>query len=652
MANNGLIKHSSVEELKARVRIEEVVGEHVMLKPAGAGSLKGLCPFHDEKTASFHVRPALGVYHCFGCGEGGDTIEFVQKINHLTFKEAVEYLASKYGVKLEYEDAGRGYQQRPDQSGLRQRLLAANEVAAEFFAENLQSPPAQIGRDFLARRGFGPDVAAHFGLGYAPDSWDQLLRHLRSRGFTEAEIEGAGLATRGNKGLYDRFRGRLIWPIKDQTGAIVGFGARQLKDQDGGAKYLNTPETLLYKKSTVLYGLDLAKKAISRKRRIVVVEGYTDVMAAHLAGIEEAVATCGTAFGPEHVRIVRRFLGDASDPSAGVILSSGKAHGGEVIFTFDGDAAGRKAALRAFNEDQNFASQTFVAVEPSGMDPCELRLAKGDRAVVELVENRKPLFEFVIKSVLEEIDLGTAEGRVRALRAGAPIVGQIRDRALRMEYSRALAGWIGMDEDQVYRAVAAASRGPRRAPTTDTGRIPMAAARQSAGNGRPRREDPAVRIQRQALEAALQYPFACLDQGFDAVDSQSFTTPAYAAVFQSIQAAGGLAAYRNDPRFETDKQGAAAAWVAQIRQVAGEHMDGVLTALVSAPTPQLDNPEALNNYCQGVVKALVRLDINRRAAALQAHLQRMESNDPEYGQVFQALMELEKKRRATQGDAS
>ena len=249
----------------------------------------------------------------------------------------------------------------------------------------------------------------------------------------------------GGRGIYDRFRGRLIWPIRDIAGDTIGFGARKLYEDDQGPKYLNTPETALYKKSQVLYGIDLAKRNIAKDRQLVVVEGYTDVMACHLAGIPTAVATCGTAFGTEHIKIARRLLSDDGS-------------GGEVIFTFDGDAAGQKAALRAFEEDQRFVAQTFVAVEPSGADPCELRQAKGDSAVRDLIGTRRPLFEFAIRATLKRHNLDTVEGRIAALRESAPVVAQIRDAGIRPAYARELAGWLGMPVEEVSRAVGAATK--------------------------------------------------------------------------------------------------------------------------------------------------------------------------------------------------
>jgi DNA primase len=450
----GRIRREDVQTVRERARIEDIVGEHVALKSAGVGSMKGLCPFHDEKSPSFHVRPQVGLYHCFGCGEGGDVIDFIQKTDGLPFSEAVEYLAGRVGVQLRYEEGGGP---RPGhEPGKRQRMLEAHRVAEEYYAEQLLTPEAATARAFLAERGFDRGAAEQFGVGYAPQGWDHLLRHLRGRSFTEAELTATGLMSQGNRGQYDRFRGRLVWPIREVTGDVVGFGARKLYEDDQGPKYLNTPETPLYKKSQVLYGIDLAKREIAKNKQVVVVEGYTDVMAMHLSGIGTAVATCGTAFGPDHARVVRRLMGASG--GGGIQLASGESVGGEVIFTFDGDSAGQKAAMRAFGEDQAFSAQTFVAVADGGMDPCDLRQTQGPEAVRSLVRTRQPLFEFVIRTTLQGYDLGTAEGRVAALRAAAPIPGGIRDAALRPEYTRMLAGWLGMDLETVQRAVQQATR--------------------------------------------------------------------------------------------------------------------------------------------------------------------------------------------------
>ena len=449
----GRISEADRERVRDANRIEQVVGEYVALRNAGGGNLKGLCPFHDEKTPSFQVSPARGYYHCFGCGQGGDVFAFLQELEHLTFIETVQRLAERANITLTMMEGGTSTR---SERGTRPRLLAANKAAAEFYAEQLTQPGAEPARAFLAERGFDLAAAAHFGCGYAPDGWDKLVKALTAQGFSLDELYRAGLARQGQRGPIDQFHRRLLWSLRDASGDVVGFGARRLFDDDRlEAKYVNTAETPLYKKSQVLFGLDLAKRDISRKRQVVVVEGYTDVMAMHLAGVTTAVASCGTAFGDDHISVLRRYLLDAD------VLR------GEVVYTFDGDAAGQKAALKAFESDQRFAAHTFVAVAPAGMDPCELRQAKGDEAVKALVDKRTPLFAFAITSTLQQYDLDTAEGRVAATTATIPLVARIKEATLRDEYIRLLAGWLGSELDPIRARVkefdAAAARDAKRA---------------------------------------------------------------------------------------------------------------------------------------------------------------------------------------------
>ncbi len=428
----GRIRDEDIALVRERSPVEEVVGEYLQLRSAGGGSLKGLCPFHEEKTPSFNVTPARGLFYCFSCSEGGDVIRFVQMIDHLSFAEAVERLAARAGIDLRYEQGGHVPGQEQTQ---RRRLIEAHRAAAEFYAERLVGADAGAGRAFLSSRGFEQADAQRFGIGFAPAEWDALTRHLHGRGFTDAELLSGGLASHGRRGPIDKFRGRLIWPIRDLSGDVIAFGARKLRDDDDGPKYLNTPETSLFKKSSVLYGADLAKRDIAQRRQAVIVEGYTDVMACHLAGVTTAVATSGTSFGDGHITILRRLLMDDSQ------------FRGEVIFTFDGDKAGQRAALRAFGMEEKFVTQTFVAVQPDGLDPCDLRLARGDGAVRDLIAQRVPLFEFAIRSALDDHDLNTAEGRLAALDAAAPIVGKIKDRGLRQLYAVSLDRWLGMMDE-------------------------------------------------------------------------------------------------------------------------------------------------------------------------------------------------------------
>ena len=662
----GLIRREDIEAVRERARIEDVVGEHVTLKSAGVGSLKGLCPFHDERTPSFHVRPQLGYWHCFGCGEGGDVITFIEKINHLGFAEAVEYLADRTGVQLRYEEGGAV--RRGVEPGTRQRLMDANRLAEAWFREQLATPEAQAGRDFLTARGFDRHAAAHFGVGYAPAGWDNLARHLRGAGYTEAELVDSGLCSRGGQDgrrVYDRFRGRLIWPIRDVTGATVGFGARKLAEDDQGPKYLNTPETPVFHKSQVLYGLDLAKREVARSHRIVVVEGYTDVMAAHLSGVTTAVATCGTAFGADHVRVVRRLLGDIDDPAAGVVTGQGReARGGEVIFTFDGDAAGQKAALRAYAEDQRFATQTFVAVDPGGLDPCDLRMKEGDSGIPRLLSRRVPLFEFVIRTSLSHLDLDTSEGRVRGLRSAAPVVAGIRDRALKREYTRRLAGWLGLPDAEVHSAVQAAGRRSQQPSAVRGGQWP---ADDTAGpdaaapvRGLPPVTDPVEQLEREALAVIVQFPVAAHQAGADELGADSFGQLTHRAVYEAVAAAGGTGevpglvqqAVAAGMGEQEAQRRATLRWLQQVRDGAIGLVEAAITELAVAPLPlptirgrgtEVD-ALGLDRYAKGVLSSLAIMGINRQLVEMRSRHRRMSPQDEGYRELFSQIAALEQRR--------
>ena len=600
----GRIKDEDVQHIRDHAPIDDVVGEYVQLKSAGGGQKKGLCPFHDEKSPSFHVTPSKGYFHCFGCQTGGDVIAFLMKIDHLTFTETIERLADRIGYTLRYEESGSA---PSGPSVNRSRLVAANALAATFFQEQLNtSPDAAHGRDLLTKRGFDKNACQTFGVGYAPDSWDALTKHLRAAGYSIEELELAGLSKMGERGPIDKFRNRLTWPIRDISGDVVGFGARKLAsdEEDQGPKYLNTSETPIYKKSQVLYGLDMAKKEIAKKRQVVIVEGYTDVMAAHLAGITTAVATCGTAFGAEHIRIIRRLLMDDD------------AFRGEVIFTFDGDAAGQKAAMRAFSEDQKFVTQTFVAVEPDGLDPCDLRQIKGDLALRDLIAKRVPLFEFAIRTELKLHNLTTAEGRVNALNATAPLVAQIRDKSLRPEYSRLLAGWLGIEVEIVTSAVSQGAR--RSAPTAvqpDEDQVDQ--------SWRPHPQEPRLLLEREVLKARLQMPD--LVTTWSEIEEAAFTHPAYVEMKRVIDAH--------------------ASSTIQIDEVSDERMKTLFTELTVEPIRS--DGEVSARYIESIVARLREVGISRAIADLKSNLQRLNpvENPDEYNAAFASLVALETTRR-------
>ena len=600
----GRIRNEDVVLVRERARIDEVVREHVSLKSAGGASLKGLCPFHDEKSPSFHVTPSKGFWYCFGCGEGGDVIGFLQKIEHLSFSEVVEKLAGKYNIQLRYDESSN---RTGINTGQRTRLVEANKLASEFFAQNLNSPEAETGRKFLTERGFDKAAAQKFGVGYALKGWDSLTNHLKQKGFSEAELTLAGLSVAGQRGVYDRFRGRLTWPIRDASGDVVGFGARRLYDDDQGPKYLNTPETPVYKKSQVLYGIDLARKDIASSKQAVIVEGYTDVMACHLAGVTTAVATCGTAFGEDHARVLRRFLMDQEQLR------------GEIIYTFDGDEAGRKAALKAFNLDQSFVAQTFVAVESTGLDPCELRQKSGNDAIVALVKSRVPLFEFVIKSTIASFDLNTAEGRVSALRAAAPVVAGIKDVALRPEYTRMLAGWLGADSNTVVQAVGAA--------TNSRSRVNLAVEANQPEKKEVLQDTVETSMERECLKLTFQFS-DLVKTWFSQLTPDCFSNQKYREIFESISNTelNDISANTAHDATEDENQ----------------------RALIAALSVEEFKANVDPRYVDSVFARVLEINAGRTIADLKSQLQRLDpaTQNQEHDRMFQQLLSVEEFRRA------
>ncbi len=617
----GRIRESDVDEVRSRTDIATVIGEQVQLKPAGVGSLKGLCPFHDERSPSFTVRPAVGRYHCFGCGESGDVYSFLMQLDHLTFPDAVESLAARLNFTLTYEDG-----QPQQDTANRVRLLEANRVAAEFFAAQLPTPAAQPGQRFLTERHFDEQAAARFGVGWAPKSWDALTKHLRGLGFQDAELAAAGLVSSGDRGVYDRFRGRLVWPIRDLTGAVVGFGARRLLEDDPGPKYLNTPETPVYHKSQVLYGLDLAKRDIARSGQVVVVEGYTDVMACHLAGVGTAVATCGTAFGVDHIKVLRRVLGDESGH-------------GEVVFTFDPDAAGQKAAVKAFAEEQRFSARTFVAVGADGLDPSDLRQTRGDEAVRSMLTTKRPMFEYMIRRALDAHDLDSVEGRAAALREAAPIVAEIRDPEVRPGYTRELARWLGMDLAAVERVVRRGRTADRREPER-RGRTeaPAPAPTRPAASLRSLPDDPATRLEREALMMIVQVPHLVGGELIHRASGAGFHNATLAvvrdAITSQLEALGGPG------------------WLERLTAEVPETVAPIVQELAFLELPVRGGAEEqLARTAKQTVAALVDRHLLRQKADLVRQLQRTEgaADADRLRELRQRLVGVEADRRLLRG---
>lgn len=628
----GRIPDSDIQAIRERAPIDEIVGEYVQLKPAGYDSLKGLSPFKDEKTPSFHVRPQRGYYHCFSTGKGGDVFSFLMEMEQVSFPEAVEAVAQKIGYHINYQGGSTGA--RDEKPGTRRRLIAANKAAHEFYRQQLETPQAAAAREFLLDRGFSKEIIYEFECGYAPEGWDTATKHLLRMGFSFEELEAAGISKMGKRGPIDRFHRRLLWPIKDLSGNVIGFGARKLYDDDKLGKYMNTPETMLYHKSKVLFGLDLAKRNIAEQHQAVVVEGYTDVMAMYAAGVKTAVASCGTAFGPDHLQVLRRLM-----------LDDSYFHG-ELIYTFDGDEAGQKAAMRAFEGEQKLTGQSFVSVAPDGMDPCDLRLARGDAAVRDLVADRIPMFEFVIRSVISEFSIDSAEGRLQALRRAVPVVAQIRDQPLQREYARRLAGWVGWpDPEEVLHQVRQEARRPKKEQRPRFASLEQTSSVPAQSNAPvmhiPGPREPHLWPQREALKLALQYP-QIAGSYFDGITEDAYSNEAYRTVRQAISTLGGVTAGSAMPGVE---------WLAA---VAGEMLDLTARNFVSelAVEPiklgETGNPDTdLEAYADSVLSRLQEARVGDQVAQLKAQLGRMRPSDDEesYNSLFADLVALEQARR-------
>ncbi len=426
----GRIPDETIQAIRDRVDLVELVGRFVALKPAGRNH-KGLCPFHDEKTPSFNVNADRQIFHCFGCGAGGNAFTFLTRHENLTFPEAVRELGRQVGIEVAESDSR--------ETGLYEKLREVGDATQAWFRAELASPRGAAARDYLARRGLEPDVVDLFGVGFAPDRWDGLVDELRRRKIPATVGEKAGvLAERKSGGHYDRLRGRVTFPIRDARGRILGFGGRVL-DPEGEPKYLNGPETSIYRKREVFFGFPLALEPMRRSGRAVVCEGYFDVVALHRAGVEEAVATCGTALTPEHARDLKRRTR-------------------EVVLLFDGDEAGRRAARAALEVLLPVGVRVRDVSLPPGEDPDTLLAREGAEALKALVDRASPALEVQIAEAVHS-GLATPWERADAVHAVAPLIALVGDPVERGEFARLLAMRTGVREEDVDAAVRGAHRG-------------------------------------------------------------------------------------------------------------------------------------------------------------------------------------------------
>jgi len=481
-------READIAAVREGADLGQVIGDVVHLIPAGGGRLKGLCVFHDERSPSLQVNPAEGFYHCFGCQVGGDAIRFMRDYHGLSFSEALETLADRFNIHIEPTE---DHSHEVEVASPTTRIYAANQKAAEFFRETLLHGNDPHGLEFVKARQFDPVIAAdEFGVGYAPKSGKALAQYLLKSGFTADEIVDAGLVLRSknSNSLYDVFQGRPTWAIRDALGRVVGFGARKIFDDDRReGKFVNTSETPVYKKSKVLYGLDLARKAISKTKQAIVVEGYADVMSMHLAGITNTVATCGTSLTDDHIMGLRRLVGDD----------------GEIVFGFDGDAAGKKAGMSAYSSSKKTLRRLSVLDIVGGKDPDELRKAEGLEALEGLVQRRRPLIEFVIRTTIEANPLNSPEDRVTALDRVGEQMADVLDPVLRSQYAPLVAELLNLSARDVARVL----------------NVEPAAAPQR----QLRKAGPARSFERDALQLVSQHPE--ITAAAQLIDESLFVSP-------------------------------------------------------------------------------------------------------------------------------
>ena len=474
------IPRDTIERVKAATDIVEVVSEHVQLRQQGRNWL-GLCPFHNENTPSFNVNPELQIYHCFGCGVGGDIYKFLQEIDKVSFFEALTFLAGRAGISLPRSGGAAADDERND------RLFGANELAAKYFQYMLRRPEGAAALRYLHRRGVTDETAEAFRLGYAPGGWTSFLDMATKprRGFRAEELEQAGLALpgRSGRGHYDRFRDRVVFPITNLSGRTIGFGARALRDDDE-PKYLNSPETPIYHKSGVLYGMAAARESIRRRRTALVVEGYMDVVGLAQHGATHVVASSGTSLTPGHARLLGRYAE-------------------RVVLLFDGDAAGGAAAERGVEVLLGTELDTRIATLPAGQDPDSfVRREGGPGALEELVESAPPALDVYLDRLAAAVDLTSVAGRARAVDRLVPLFSQCREEVRRDLMLRRVAQRFEVDEQALRRDVAAAMSRPRRArPEEPAAQAP----RPRTAGGAPK---PATgsELERQFVGLLLQHP--------------------------------------------------------------------------------------------------------------------------------------------------
>jgi len=591
----GRIRDDDIQAVKERTDLVQLASQYLTLKKAGADRMVGLCPFHQEKTPSFGISPSKQLYYCHGCGAGGDAIRLIRELEHLSYPEAVERLAQQAGVHLRYE--GDSPEARRA-SARRQALIRANEQSAELYARMLaDGREAADARAYVAERGITPDAIVTFGIGYAPGYPDFLLRRLsQARDLGPEILLEAGLATRGDDGtVRDRFRGRLIFPIHDLQGHGIGFGARILPSDPRAAeqaKYLNTAETPIYRKHEVLYNLHRARATIAKSGEVFVVEGYTDVIGFAQAGIENAVATCGTALGEGHFRQLSRFAARA-------------------VLAFDSDEAGARAAERAAEFQERFPSvQTVVMILPEGLDPAEFVAKHGSAGVRDAATGARPLVEYMVRRTIGRHDLSTVEGQSRAVADALPIIEGLADPVRRGEYAHLVADLAGVNESSVVQALDERRGGPRAEVAAD----------------RPRRMSARDRVEREMLKLIV-HDRQAYDGYASRLTDDHFRSAAARKAFAALRETGG-----------------------DVEPIAAGD-DEKLSALVSSLAVEPLDGDGSADYASSVWSRLQELVLKQKSDLLRMQLQKLNpTTDEAYDELFAELVSIDGDlRRLRQG---
>lgn len=588
----GRIRDDDVAAVRERTDIVKLVSGYLTLKRSGADSMSGLCPFHTEKSPSFSVSPSKGVYYCFGCGVSGDAIRFLRELEHLDFAEAVERLARDAGVTLRYEGDTAGARKAASR---RQALHDANERAAALYEETLRgAPQAEAARAYLTSRSIDPATAATFGIGFAPGPADFLLKRLPAKGTPAEILVEAGLAIRDQSSgaIRDRFRGRITFPIHDLQGRAIGIGARVLPgDREDGPKYLNSPETPIYRKGETLYNLHRAKGAIARSGDAYVVEGYTDVIALAKAGIDNVVATCGTALGEGHFRLAARFAK-------------------RMILVFDGDEAGARAAERAYAHLEAFAVQPVVLVLPEGLDPADLVTTRGGDALRALADEARPVVEYMIRRTIGRIDRSSVEGQAAAVAAAVPLVQGLTDPVRRSEYAHLIADLTSVSEAAVQQAV-------RRKGAPQAKEFRTTVQRLSAQE----------RVERELLRLLVRDAKVWAELA-DRLTEEHFVSDEHRERFRELVAAGGDV--RASVGAGSDAEAGSDPSAAGLAALAVEPLEG---------EPSL-------RYAEDVWRRLQQFVLKRRNVAMRQRLAEMTPGDEGYDRVFQELLATDRELRS------